>query len=79
MLENVIRFLFRCPHRRLTLPRTPASKTGGPSGQPYVVCLDCGGEFAYDWEEMRMGARIEPPAESGAVGRGRIVRRLRRT
>jgi hypothetical protein len=20
----------------------------------YVVCLDCGKEFAYDWEEMRV-------------------------
>lgn len=24
--------------------------------QTYVVCLDCGKEFAYDWDEMRLSA-----------------------
>ena len=27
----------------------------------YVICLDCGKEFAYNWEEMRIEA-AEPPA-----------------
>jgi hypothetical protein len=24
----------------------------------YVVCLDCGQEFRYDWKEMRIGEAV---------------------
>ena len=24
----------------------------------YVVCLDCGSRFLYDWEQMRIGATL---------------------
>lgn len=67
MIEAAIRLLFRCSHKRITLPMTPARKPGAPAGEPYVVCLDCGGKFAYDWVEMRMGR----PLDSGAEGDGR--------
>ncbi len=30
----------------------------------YVVCLDCGKHFHYDWEHMRMGALIEDPVDT---------------
>ncbi len=40
---------------------TPAAKSGGGTGKPYVVCLDCGGQFAYDWKEMRVGERLDRP------------------
>jgi len=50
----------------MTLP----SKPGGQGGQSYVVCLDCGGQFAYDWKEMRVGDRLgKPAAEKGWVAR----------
>ena len=62
MVERVLRLLFRCSHKRLTLPMTPMTKSGVGTGQPYVVCLDCGGQFAYDWKEMRVGARLDRPA-----------------
>jgi hypothetical protein len=26
----------------------------------YVVCLDCGQEFAYDWAAMRIGEPVAP-------------------
>jgi len=26
----------------------------------YVVCLDCGQEFRYDWKQMRVGEAVEP-------------------
>ena len=48
---------------------TPTSTSGAPSGQPYVVCLDCGGQFAYDWKEMRMGKRIDSTATAQATDR----------
>jgi predicted transcriptional regulator len=50
--------LFGCTHRRYTFPMTAkpgharpdvASVTG-----TYVVCLDCGKEFAYDWKQMKI-------------------------
>jgi hypothetical protein len=50
--------MFGCSHKRCSFPitvrgkqrRTPAASLTGT----YVVCLDCGQEFAYDWKEMRM-------------------------
>jgi hypothetical protein len=27
----------------------------------YVVCLDCGKQFAYDWKSMRKGDQMIPP------------------
>jgi hypothetical protein len=38
-----------------------ASQTG-----TYVVCLDCGKEFAYDWQEMRMRSPRQPEAYAQA-------------
>ena len=57
-------FSLACRHNRTTQPFTAsvASKAvkssdwesvgSGPSH--YVVCLDCGKKFAYDWQNMRM-------------------------
>jgi len=57
--------LFSCKHRRTTFPFTPAKrKTAGgqadeaPTGT-YVVCLECGKQFAYDWENMRLGSAVD--------------------
>lgn len=58
MLTGVIDVLFGCTHKRLSFPRTAnpcqhrsdAAKLTGT----YVVCLDCGREFAYDWANMRI-------------------------
>jgi hypothetical protein len=50
--------VFGCSHQRCSFPITvkgklrrsvAASVTG-----TYVVCLDCGKEFPYDWNEMKM-------------------------
>jgi hypothetical protein len=50
--------LFGCYHRNYSFPITkkrgqrvsPAAALTGT----YVVCLDCGKEFPYDWKEMRV-------------------------
>src|SRR5215472_13728888 len=50
--------LFGCYHRNYSFPITkkrgqrvsPAAALTGT----YVVCLDCGKEFPYDWDEMRV-------------------------
>jgi len=30
----------------------------------YVVCLDCGKEFDYDWNEMRVGEAVTSPVRA---------------
>ena len=50
--------VFGCSHQRCSFPitvrgklrRSPAASVTGT----YVVCLDCGKEFPYDWKEMKM-------------------------
>jgi hypothetical protein len=58
--------IFSCRHKRCTpvitcrkgQPRSPVAAITGT----YFVCLSCGKEFAYDWENMRV---IDP--EPGRV------------
>jgi hypothetical protein len=59
----LLELLFPCRHRRTTFPQTPARRGIKRSAVPgrqgtYVVCLDCGREFDYDWQEMRIGQPI---------------------
>jgi hypothetical protein len=51
--------LFGCRHRHLTFPITQKRTGATPAGtaETYVVCLDCGNEFPYDWREMKMASR----------------------
>ncbi len=64
MLQSILNSLLGCSHRRTTFPQTPGRKNAGfqapgalRSGT-YVVCLDCGKEFAYNWDEMRVGQQV---------------------
>lgn len=65
MLGKVLQLLsLACKHKRTSQPFATASastsKTASgwdsvrPSGKHYVVCLDCGKKFDYDWKEMRI-------------------------
>ncbi len=49
--------LFGCAHRHRTFPMT--AKMPGTDSTTYVVCLDCGREFAYDWNEMKVVASVK--------------------
>jgi hypothetical protein len=42
--------LFGCWHGHTSFPLTADRKRGA-----YVVCLDCGKEFPYDWTRMKIG------------------------
>jgi hypothetical protein len=66
MLDKVLQLLsLTCRHRRTSKPFATASSvnaravgdweavTPTATGH-YVVCLDCGRKFAYDWSEMRI-------------------------
>jgi hypothetical protein len=70
LIDTLLNLLFRCAHRRLTSPLTPVSKKGVPHGDTYVVCLDCGKQFAYDLKEMRIGKPIDHSHEGCVVPKG---------
>src|SRR5579872_4478603 len=58
MIGKLVDAFFGCRHARYSFPvtirrasrRPPAADLTGT----YVVCLDCGKEFAYDWQQMKV-------------------------
>ncbi len=64
MLEKILQLLLvTCRHRRISQPfsaAVPATQSTGEwdmVGAPathYVVCLECGRKFQYDWQNMRV-------------------------
>lgn len=61
MLGSLLNTFFGCSHNRTTFPITPGRKTATATLQrhgTYVVCLDCGQEFRYNWDEMRVGEPV---------------------
>jgi hypothetical protein len=56
-IRDMFDVFFGCSHKHYSFPitakagqrRTEAAAVTGT----YVVCLDCGQEFAYDWQAMR--------------------------
>lgn len=60
MFSRVVDFIFGCWHKHLSFPITLRSgrrRSGTASATgTYVVCLDCGKEFAYDWNQMKLVA-----------------------
>jgi len=67
LIDSILNLIFRCPHHRLTRPVTPVSKAGQPHGETYVVCLDCGKQFAYDITQMKIGKPLASSPESGVL------------
>jgi hypothetical protein len=64
MIDSVLNLIFRCRHKRLTRPVTPAGKDKGSHEETYVACLDCGKHFSYDLTTMTIG---KPLSRSGPV------------
>lgn len=66
MIASLLNSIFGCSHGRTTFPITPSRRTQLSSGAgrqgTYVVCLDCGKEFDYNWKEMRVGNVVAAPA-----------------
>jgi hypothetical protein len=66
MVNKILQLLsIRCSHKKISQPFAAAVATGrrtvnldwdipAPAGQHYVVCLDCGHKFQYDWTNMRV-------------------------
>jgi hypothetical protein len=69
MFSKLMDTMFGCRHARYSFPITvragsrrtqKAQRTG-----TYVACLDCGKEFRYDWQEMKIvGSQSREAAQS---------------
>ena len=70
MIDTVLNLLFHCPHRHLTRPITPVSKSGVAHAETYVVCLDCTKQFTYDLNTMRIGKPIDHSHDACVVPAG---------
>lgn len=69
MIEKLFQLLsFKCRHQNLSKPFAAASaverysadrpwQSVGSGASHYVVCLDCGQKFSYDWEHMKVITR----------------------
>ena len=69
-MVNLMDVLFGCSHRRTTFPITAKADPRSPRVQKartYVVCLDCGKEFQYDWHAMQMVSSSSPKAKAAAA------------
>src|SRR2546428_235687 len=51
----------------MTRPISPVSKGGVPHADTYVVCLDCGKQFTYDLDRMRIVKRVSNSPETGVL------------
>src|SRR5260370_247372 len=59
MIDSLFNTLLLCSHRRISFPLTIRGKPHALSSAPYgnqtfVICLDGGKEFSYNWKEMRI-------------------------
>jgi hypothetical protein len=67
MVNKILQLLsIRCSHKKLSQPFAASAPVSmrravnsdwdvpAPAGQHYVVCLDCGHKFEYDWANMRV-------------------------
>ncbi|MCU1301794.1 MAG: hypothetical protein JWQ87_2078 [Candidatus Sulfotelmatobacter sp.] len=58
MIARLIDLLFGCSHPRYSFPVTIRGSARRPQAGSltgtYVACLDCGREFPYDWQEMKV-------------------------
>jgi len=58
MWGKLLDALFGCWHNNMSFPLTARSGSRRNAAASltgtYVVCLDCGREFAYDWREMKI-------------------------
>jgi hypothetical protein len=57
LIASLCDVIFGCWHRNCSFPmrapKTLRNKAARISGT-YIVCLDCGKEFAYDWSAMKV-------------------------
>jgi len=68
MFSSVLESFFGCWHSHYSFPITMKRGRRGAAALAtgtYVVCLDCGKELAYDWQQMKV---VASQAERSPVG-----------
>ena len=57
-IARLLNAFFGCRHARYSFPVTIRGAARRPQAAAltgtYVACLDCGTEFPYDWQEMKV-------------------------
>jgi hypothetical protein len=69
MITKLVNAFFGCRHARFSFPvtvRGAARPQAAALTGTYVACLDCGQEFAYDWQEMKVITSPERHRERAA-------------
>jgi hypothetical protein len=63
MMAKLLDVLFGCRHSRFSFPITVRPRSRRNSAAlltgTYVACLDCGREFPYDWQDMKVVTSAE--------------------
>ncbi len=58
MITKFMEAVFGCKHSKYSFPVTIRGAARRPQAAAltgtYVACLDCGREFPYDWQEMKV-------------------------
>jgi hypothetical protein len=81
MFADVFDKLFGCWHKNCSFPITTRRANNNHSHAAdltgtYVVCLECGKEFPYDWDQMKVltsGPEAAPLAVAAAAGLEKIA------
>jgi hypothetical protein len=64
MIASFFDLIFGCTHKNYTFPitnRTGRRNDAAALTGTYVVCLDCGKEFPYDWKQMKVVSASATP------------------
>lgn len=75
---SLVNMLFGCWHKKYSFPITARGARRSPAASvtgTYVVCLDCGKEFPYDWHEMK----VVSPRQAQVTSIAEPVRSLAKT
>jgi len=70
MFSRLVGALFGCWHGRYSFPITVKKgkrSSAAFSTGTYVVCLDCGKEFPYDWKLMRIVSSTSGPSQVASL------------
>jgi hypothetical protein len=69
MIASLVDLLFGCSHSNYSFPQTVKAGHSRPAAAAvtgtYIVCLDCGKEFPYDWRSMKVVSAAAQPQEQG--------------
>jgi hypothetical protein len=75
MFGKLFDVVFGCSHRHYSFPQVvpTAARRATFGAGTYVVCLDCGKEFGYDWNRMAVVHATKTARRAHSVMRNQAV------